>query len=62
MTSNMTKEAIEESIDALNDVRSYFLLEVKCECNDEDGICERCTHIDELGLAMQRLRNLLKLL
>jgi hypothetical protein len=55
-----TKDCLEESIDALRDVKDYFSLEVKCKCNDEDGICERCTYINELEIAMQRMRNLIK--
>lgn len=56
---NMTKEAIEESMDALNDIRSYFNLEVKCTC-DEIETCERCTYINKLGIVIQRMRNLIQ--
>lgn len=55
---NMTKEVMEESIEALKDIRNYFNLEVKCMCNEEDGTCERCMYIEDLRLTIQRIRNL----
>jgi len=56
----LTKEALEESIDALFCIRSYFDHEVKCTCNDEDGVCERCDFINELTIARQRMKNIIE--
>lgn len=56
----MTKEIIQESIESLKDIRTYFILEEKCKCDDEDGVCQRCDYINELELAIQRIGNLTK--